>query len=73
VDGWDLRRWQDCKRNNKVLLGTPAIFRSSLVDNTHLRVTDISLCVFDECHHATGESAMACILRDALNSGAVPR
>jgi hypothetical protein len=73
MDGWDHRRWQDCKRNNKVLLGTPEIFRSSLVDNAHLRVTDVSLCVFDECHHATGNSPMACMLRDALHSGAVPR
>jgi ERCC4-related helicase len=29
--------------------------------------------VFDECHHATGNSPLACKLRDALNSGAVPR
>ena len=54
-------------------MGTPEIFRSSLVDNAHLRVTEISLCVFDECHHATGNSPMACMLRDALHSGAVPR
>ena len=55
-------------RSLKVLLGTPEVFRSSLVDSRHLHVTDMSLCVFDECHHANGNSSMACMLRDALNS-----
>jgi endoribonuclease Dicer len=68
MDAWDLNKWQQCKRGNKVLLGTPEVFRSSLVDSRYLQVADMSLCVFDECHHANGNSPMACMLRDALNS-----
>jgi endoribonuclease Dicer len=68
MNAWDHNKWQECKRSNKVLLGTPEVFRSSLVDSGYLHVTDMSLCVFDECHHAKGNSPMACMLRDALTS-----
>ena len=68
LEGWDLSKWQECKRSTKVLLGTPEVLRSSLVDRRYLLVADMSLCVFDECQYAVGSSPMACRLRDALNS-----
>jgi ERCC4-related helicase len=51
---WDAARWEQCKKSNRVLVGTSEIFRASIVDNNFLKVLEISLCVFDECHNVSG-------------------
>ena len=60
---WDETKWLSCKRDYNVLVGTAEIFRQSLVDTHFLSVSDISLCVFDECHNAVGNHPMANMMK----------
>jgi ERCC4-related helicase/uncharacterized membrane protein YgcG len=68
MDKWDEAKWALCTKSNRVLVGTAEIFRQALVDRGFLNVAQISLCIFDECHHAVGNAPMANIMRDALYS-----
>ena len=68
MDKWDKAKWAQCTKSNRVLVGTAEVFRQNLVDRTFLDVAQISLCIFDECHHAVGNAPMANIMRDALST-----
>ena len=68
MDKWDEAKWALCTKANRVLVGTAEVFRQNLVDRTFLDVAQISLCVFDECHHAVGNAPMANIMRDAIST-----
>ena len=50
-----------------MLVGTPEVFRRSMVDLGCVGVAQLSLLVLDECHNATGNSPMAAIMRDAVH------
>ena len=52
----DAQWWEVCKKSNRVLVGTAEVFRMSLVDTGFLKVCDLSLCVFDECHNVRASS-----------------
>eukprot|EP00930_Biecheleria_cincta_P023734 TRINITY_DN17092_c0_g1_i2.p1 TRINITY_DN17092_c0_g1~~TRINITY_DN17092_c0_g1_i2.p1 ORF type:complete len:747 (-),score=120.10 TRINITY_DN17092_c0_g1_i2:302-2542(-) len=67
--------WKDIVAKHDVLVGTAEVFRKALVDNKFLNLGDFSLLIFDECHNATGGSAMAGLLRDSVHrwSGLGPR
>ena len=67
MTAWDAAAWDSCKRSSKVLVGTAEVFRASLVDRGFMKVAEISLCIFDECHNATKNNPMARILSDAVN------
>ena len=64
IAAWDAKRWQQCKTCCRVLVGTAEIFRASIVDNAYLKVDDISLCIFDECHNVSGRTGFvwACLM-----------
>ncbi|KAJ3323352.1 hypothetical protein HDV06_001872 [Boothiomyces sp. JEL0866] len=48
---WDKQYWANEIQEYDVLVITPAIFLYTL-DKAHIRLTQINLLVFDECHHA---------------------
>jgi endoribonuclease Dicer len=58
MDKWDEAKWALCTKSNRVLVDTAEIFRQALVDRGFLNVEQISLCIFDECHHAVGNAPM---------------
>mmetsp|Transcript_87212 Transcript_87212/g.182516 ORF Transcript_87212/g.182516 Transcript_87212/m.182516 type:complete len:833 (-) Transcript_87212:565-3063(-) len=59
--------WKKAVVNNDVLVGTAEVFRKAIVDSKHVKVSDFSLIIFDECHNTTGNSPMAAMCRDALH------
>ncbi|KAL3906764.1 MAG: hypothetical protein SGILL_009142 [Bacillariaceae sp.] len=65
-DGWSMAEWQESFRKSHVFLGTPAIFLDAFVIKKALDIGSFSLIVFDECHHACGNSPMAQIMRDSV-------
>ena len=64
LDGWTAKSWKACVAENDVLLGTPATFYNAMLTQGVLRLSEFSLIVFDECHEATGDSAMAKLMRE---------
>lgn len=67
IKGWGRVAWKACLRQNDVLLGTPAAFYNAMHTQGLLSLSDFSLIVFDECHEATGNSPMACIMTDVFH------
>eukprot|EP00961_Rhodomonas_salina_P098991 1331667-Rhodomonas_salina.1 len=67
MDGWTEQDWVDCLRNNKVLVGTPAVFQNALITTRFLDINKLSVAVFDECHAAVGDSPMSEIMRNAVS------
>ncbi|XP_075169529.1 endoribonuclease Dcr-2 [Haematobia irritans] len=51
VDNWERRKWEIEIKENQVLVGTAQIF-VDIVSQNLLKVSDISLVIIDECHHA---------------------
>ena len=64
---WTRASWTRCLAESDVLVGTPEIFRSALVDSGCLSLTAFGLVIFDEVHHAVGGDPMACIMYDAYH------
>eukprot|EP00929_Paragymnodinium_shiwhaense_P060647 TRINITY_DN30290_c0_g1_i1.p1 TRINITY_DN30290_c0_g1~~TRINITY_DN30290_c0_g1_i1.p1 ORF type:complete len:758 (-),score=131.82 TRINITY_DN30290_c0_g1_i1:157-2373(-) len=63
MDGWDATKWSKCVRHHQVLVGTAEVFRRAL-DKAYLRLAEISIIIFDECHNAVGNSPMAAMMKD---------
>jgi ERCC4-related helicase len=63
---WALSNWDESLRKSDIFVGTPAVFLDAFVKTRFLQIRDFGLLVFDECHHAFGNSPMASIMRDAV-------
>jgi endoribonuclease Dicer len=61
---WTQSEWDGCKCH--VLLGVSALFQKIFVTDKFVTVSQFSLFIFDECHHAVGNSAMSSLMRDAV-------
>ncbi|KAF8089861.1 hypothetical protein N665_0495s0010 [Sinapis alba] len=78
VDFWDASTWKQEVDKYEVLVMTPAILLNAL-RHSFLTLNMIKVLIFDECHHARGNHAYACILKEfyhkELNSATsfVPR
>lgn len=57
VDNWDRYKWSSEIEKNQVLIGTTQIF-VDLIAHRFLKLTDLSLVIFDECHHGTKSHPM---------------
>uniref|UniRef100_M4ET69 Uncharacterized protein n=1 Tax=Brassica campestris TaxID=3711 RepID=M4ET69_BRACM len=62
VDFWDAPTWKQEVDKYEVLVMTPAILLSAL-RHSFLSLNMIKVLIFDECHHARGNHAYACILK----------
>ncbi|XP_066370004.1 endoribonuclease Dicer homolog 2a-like isoform X3 [Miscanthus floridulus] len=63
VDFWDADTWREKIDGAEVLVMTPQILLDNL-RHSKFRLRDIPLLIFDECHHATGNSPYACIFKE---------
>lgn len=63
VDFWDAPTWKQEVDKYEVLVMTPAILLSAL-RHSFLSLNMIKVLIFDECHHARGNHAYACILKE---------
>ncbi|KAM0928777.1 hypothetical protein ACQ4PT_001981 [Festuca glaucescens] len=63
VDLWDDATWSRVVDEAEVLVMTPQILLDNL-RHSFFRLKDIALLIFDECHHAKGDSPYACILKE---------
>ncbi|KAF8722027.1 hypothetical protein HU200_022652 [Digitaria exilis] len=63
VDFWSADTWRQALDGAEVLVMTPQILLDNL-RHSFFRLRDIALLIFDECHHASGNSPYACILKE---------
>uniref|UniRef100_J3LQI0 Uncharacterized protein n=2 Tax=Oryza brachyantha TaxID=4533 RepID=J3LQI0_ORYBR len=63
VDFWDAATWRSALEDAEVLVMTPQILLDNL-RHSFFRLQDIVLLIFDECHHAKGNSPYACIFKE---------
>lgn len=62
VDGWDNRRWRLELNDHHVLVMTMTIFKNLLVHGT-IKLSQVNLLIFDECHHAVKNHDYVQIMR----------
>jgi len=63
VTEWNERDWNVCLAGHQVLVGVDEVLRANMIDKRYIRVSDLCLCIFDECHHTKGNSPMAGIMK----------
>ncbi|KAK2567376.1 Endoribonuclease Dicer [Acropora cervicornis] len=54
VDLWDKEKWEDELNKNNVLVMTAQIFLD-LLNHAYIKLSQVNLLIFDECHHAKKE------------------
>uniref|UniRef100_A0A0A1WWH2 Endoribonuclease Dicer n=2 Tax=Zeugodacus cucurbitae TaxID=28588 RepID=A0A0A1WWH2_ZEUCU len=57
VDEWSSRKWDEEIKTNQVLCGTAQIF-VDIVSQNYLKISDLSVVIIDECHHARNNHPM---------------
>ncbi|KAL9165554.1 hypothetical protein ABFS82_06G177900 [Erythranthe guttata] len=63
VDFWDAAMWKKQKEEHEVLVMTPQILVDAL-RHRFLRLDEISVLIFDECHNARGKHPYSCIMKE---------
>lgn len=62
-DSLEVKFWKKCLQDNMVVVCTPAILQQCL-GHSLVRMEQINLLIFDEAHHAKGDSPYAKIMDD---------
>ena len=62
LDYWDKEIWEKELRENQILVVIPQLL-VDMIQHTFLRLEQINLLIFDECHHATGNHPYSQLLR----------
>uniref|UniRef100_A0A1A9W8L5 ribonuclease III n=1 Tax=Glossina brevipalpis TaxID=37001 RepID=A0A1A9W8L5_9MUSC len=57
VDNWSNAKWSEEITENQVLVGTAQIF-VDIINQNLIKITDVSVVIIDECHHATKNHPM---------------
>eukprot|EP00930_Biecheleria_cincta_P013233 TRINITY_DN11909_c1_g1_i1.p1 TRINITY_DN11909_c1_g1~~TRINITY_DN11909_c1_g1_i1.p1 ORF type:complete len:1242 (+),score=227.20 TRINITY_DN11909_c1_g1_i1:114-3839(+) len=64
--------WDRALANYNVLVAVGDVFKQALVDRAFLRLQQLSLIVFDECHHAIGNNAFVAMMQDPQDWNDLP-
>lgn len=62
VDYWDKVKWDTELENNQVIVMTSQIL-SDMLTHQFIKIEDINLLIFDECHHAVVDHPMRIIMK----------
>ncbi|OJJ50927.1 hypothetical protein ASPZODRAFT_155932 [Penicilliopsis zonata CBS 506.65] len=64
TDLWSKQTWEDHLKNNMVIVCTAQILNQCLL-NSHIKMEQINLLIFDEAHHTKKEHPYARIIKDS--------
>ncbi|XP_053604305.1 endoribonuclease Dicer [Plodia interpunctella] len=62
VDYWDKNKWDEELSKNQVIVMTCQIL-SDMITHGYIRIQDINLLIFDECHHAVEDHPMRVVMK----------
>ncbi|CAE8736126.1 unnamed protein product, partial [Polarella glacialis] len=63
---WNQSWWERLLVHFDIIVGIGEVFKKAMVDYAFLRLEQLSLLVFDECHHAIGNHPFVAIMQDPL-------
>lgn len=62
LDYWSKEKWQEELSKNQILVMTCQIFLNLLMHG-YIKLSDVNLLIFDECHHAVNDQPMRQIMQ----------
>nr|A1CBC9.2 RecName: Full=Dicer-like protein 1; Includes: RecName: Full=Endoribonuclease dcl1; Includes: RecName: Full=ATP-dependent helicase dcl1 [Aspergillus clavatus NRRL 1] len=72
TDLWDRQVWEEHLQQNMVIVCTAEILNQCLL-NSHVRMNQINLLIFDEAHHTKKDHPYARIIRDSYFKASPPQ